>query len=257
METGREKHRSVSGVIGEDRKMKRVKTRMFAGAVCEIAVWNQAEGEKPSLRVKRDRFASAEQYEEFKEAQARRKFVQLVNANHGPSSLEGVLTFDDENELYNFRDARRVRSAYVRRIRRKAPDAKIIIVMGRGNSTARIHFHFIMGEVAEEAIRECWTWGMVVECEHLRAHNYRKGVDHGMDYEDLANYLWKHWTPEQGGHHYYATRNHIRPKPEEPVEIKREYTVDKPPRAPKGYVLVESKANIFGYLYFKYVKLVS
>ena len=237
--------------------MKRVKTRMFAGAVCEIAVWNQADNEKPSLRVKRERFASVEQYEEFKEAQARRKFVQLVNANHGPSSLKGTLTFDDANELYSFKDARKVRSVYVRRIRRRFPDAKIIIVMGRGDSTVRIHFHYIMSGASEEAIRECWTWGEIVECKRLREHNVYDGVDHGQDYTGLAQYYWKHWTPEQGGHHYYATRNHIRPKPEEPVEIKREYTVDKPPRAPKGYVLVESKANIFGYLYFKYVKLVS
>ncbi len=238
--------------------MKRVKTRIFCGNVCEIAVWNQADNEKPSLRVKRERFASLEQYEEFKEAQARRKFVQLVNANHGPSSMEGVLTFDDDNEMYSFKDAKRVRGIFVRRLRRRNQDAKIIVVMGRGDSTARIHFHFIVSGVTEEQIRECWTWGMMVECDHLREHNHNKqGVDLGRDYIGLANYLWKHWTPEQGGHHYYATRNHVRPKPEEPVEIKREYTMDKPPRAPKGYVMVESKATQFGYLYFKYTKILS
>lgn len=237
--------------------MKRVKTRIFSGHVCEQVVWNAADGEKISLRVKRDRFPTIEQYEEFKDAQARRKFVQLINANHGPSSLKGVLTFNDAHELHSFKDARRVRAIFVRRIRRRCPNAKIIIVMGRGDSTARIHFHYIMSGVSEDAIRECWTWGKIVECKPLRKHNVYNGVDCGQDYTGLALYYWHHWTPEQGGHHYYATRNHERPKPEEPMEVKREYTADKPPRAPRGYKLVEAKSTSFGYLYFKYIKILS
>lgn len=237
--------------------MKRVKTRIFAGNVCEIAVWNMADGERISLSVKRERFASPEQYEEFKKAQAMRRFVRMVNANHGPSSMKGTLTFSDDCELYSFKDARRIRSIYVRRIRRRCPDAKIIIVMGRGKSTARIHFHYIMAGVPEDVIRSCWSWGDIVECKHLREHCIYDGVDHGQDYTGLAEYYFKHWTPEQGGHHYYATRNHVQPKPEKPVEIKREYTRAKPPKAPKGYVFVEHRGTEFGYQCFKYIHFVS
>ena len=33
----------------------------------------------------------------------------------------------------------------------------------------------------------------------------------------------------------------------------RVYTESKPPRPPKGYILVETKSTKYGYLYFKYV----
>ena len=58
---------------------------------------------------------------------------------------------------------------------------------------------------------------------YTHAHHYN-GVDRGRDYTDLANYL------------------------------KRNYTEDKPPRPPKGYVFVEAAAMKYGYLYcYKYV----
>ena len=45
-----------------------------------------------------------------------------------------------------------------------------------------------------------------------------------------------------------------KPEREPSVPVKRNYTEDKPPRPPKGYILVESKATQYGYLYFKYVR---
>ena len=89
----------------------------------------------------------------------------------------------------------------------------------------------------------------------LREHNKYNGVDYGADFTGLANYLFNHWTAEQGGHRYYRTRNIEEPKKERVTLIRRDYSVDKPPRAPKGYKLVESECNEFGYLYFKYVKV--
>ena len=234
--------------------MRRVKKRTFAGSVLEQIVYNQAEGGR-IREPKKPRFADVESYEKFKDDIGRRKFAQLINANYGPADWKGTLTFDDAHELYSFKDARRVRCAFVRRIRRKCPGAKILIVMGRGKSTARIHFHFLMSNVPEKVICEAWTWGDIVECKHLREHNRYNGIDHGRDYTALANYYWDHWTAEQGGHHYYATRNHAKAEEEAPEEIKREYTEEKPPRAPKGYKLVERRATPFGYLYFKYVRI--
>ena len=80
-------------------------------------------------------------------------------------------------------------------------------------------------------------------------------MDHGQDYTGLANYLFDHWTPEQGGHRWRPTKNLRQPEREKPKEIKREYSEHKPPKAPKGYMLVESRATKYGYLYFKYVKI--
>ena len=107
----------------------------------------------------------------------------------------------------------------------------------------------------EELIRQKWYLGSVVRIEHLKEHCYYDGVDHGQDYTGLANYLFDHWTPEQGGHRWKGTKNLSQPERENPKEIKRQYSEQKPPRAPKGYVLVESKATRYGYLYFKYVRI--
>lgn len=236
--------------------MKRMKKRIFSGCVCEQIVYTAADSTS-ALRIRRNRFKDEEQYAAFKDAMGRKRFAQLINANFSPESFKGTLTFDAENELYDFADARRIRSAFVRRIRRRCPDAKIIVVMGRGKSTARIHFHYLMDGVTEDVIRGAWTWGEIVECKHLRAHNHYDGVDCGRDYTGLANYYWEHWTREQGGHHYYATRNMDKPEEEKAEETKREYTEAKPPRAPKGYKMVESRTTAFGFLYFKYTKILS
>lgn len=234
-----------------------VKKRVDSGAVCEQFVYSVPDNANVRTYKKRIRFATPEAYEQYKDQQARKRFARMINANYDPSSLKGTLTFDTENEVHDFEDARRVLRSYVRRIRRKCPDAKIILVMGRGLSTARIHLHYIMAGVPESVIHGAWTWGSIKETKHLRRNNKYNGVDHGQDYTALANYYWDHWTPEQGGHHYYATRNHVKPDEEEPREVKRVYSVEKPPRAPKGYKLVEATGNTFGYLYFKYTRIMS
>ena len=125
--------------------------------------------------------------------------------------------------------------------------------MGRGKTTFRIHFHMISDGVSEKLIRDLWGLGDVLRIEHLREHNYYNGVDYGRDYTGLANYLFDHWTPEQGGHRWKQTKNLKRPEREEPTVVKRNYSTTRPPRPPKGYVLVESKETQWGYLYFKYV----
>ncbi len=233
--------------------MKRVKKNTYSGCVCETVVFSVPERADVRKYKKRVRFKTDEEYEEFKDSIGKRKFAQMVNANHDPSSFKGTLTFDDAHELHEFSSARLVRAVYVRRLRRMNPSAKIIIVMGRGETTSRIHFHYIINGLTETQIRRAWTWGEIVECKPLREHNRYDGVDHGRDYTALAFYYWGHWTVEQGGHHYYATRNHVKPEAEDAVEIKREYSVERPPRAPKGYILVEAKDTPFGYVYFKFV----
>ena len=66
-------------------------------------------------------------------------------------------------------------------------------------------------------------------------------------------FFFDHWTPEQGGHRWKQTRNARKPERETPTVAKRVYTESKPPRPPKGYILVETKSTKYGYLYFKYV----
>ncbi len=234
--------------------MKRVKRRTFSGAVCEQEVFSipdrvqDLEKAEPRLR-----FQSEEERELHKIGISRRRHARLINENYGPTSLYSTLTFDNENEVHTFDEARRIRDLYVRRLKYHAPDARINIYMGRGKATQRIHFHMLSEGLPEALIRDQWWFGDVLRIDNLREHNYYNGVDHGRDYTGLANYLFDHWTPEQGGHRWKATRNLKKPEREPAKAVKRNYTESRPPRPPKGYILVESKVTKFGYYYFKYV----
>ena len=234
--------------------MQRVKRRTFSGVVCEQEVFSvpnrtiNMEKAEPRLRFKTD----AER-ELHKIGISRRKHARLVNENFGPTSLYSTLTLDNESEVHTFAEARRIRDLYVRRLKYHAPEAKLTIYMGRGKATQRIHFHMLSEGLPEAHIRSQWGLGGVLRIDNLREHNYYNGVDHGRDYTSIANYLFDHWTPEQGGHRWKQTKNMKKPEREEAKVAKRNYTENRPPRPPKGYVLVESKATKFGYLYFKYV----
>jgi hypothetical protein len=143
---------------------------------------------------------------------------------------------------------------YVRRLKHSYPDAKISLYMGRGENTSRIHWHMVSDGVPEEVIRAKWRQGSIIRVDPLRPHNYYNGVDHGQDYTGLAEYLFGHWTPEQGGHHCRATKNLEQPTVERVTVCKREYSESKPPKAPKGYKLVAYESNKFGYQKFTYVR---
>lgn len=232
----------------------RAKRRIFAGSVCEQEVYTVPERVKDAGRYEpRPRFSSKEEYEEFKRQIARRNFARKVNATFSPQSLYITLTLDRENEAHTYEEADAIINPFWRRLRRLNPDMQAVLSKGFGKRTSRIHFHMIVNGITEEQIREKWNAGKVARIEHLREHNYYNGVDHGQDYTGLANYLFDHWTKEQGGHRWKQTRNARKPDRETPTVAKRVYTESKPPRPPKGYILVETKSTKYGYLYFKYV----
>jgi len=235
--------------------MPRIKRRTYSGCVCEQEVFTVAANRK-SLKTAepRERFKTEEDRARHREGISRRHHARLVNENFTPDSLYSTLTMDDEHEVHTFEEADKLADRYIRRLRYLNPDAQIMFHMGRGRSTNRIHFHMLSNGLSEKVIREKWRAGKVVSIENLRAHNYYNGVDHGRDYMALANYLFNHWTPEQGSHRWRQTKNIRQPVQETPKIVKRDYSESKPPRAPKGYKLVEHRSNQFGYQYFKYIK---
>lgn len=232
--------------------MKRVRRHTYAGQVLDIEVYT-VNNQTASLREPTPRFKDEEARKAFMLARARKYHERLVNANFTPAGYYCTLTFDRENECHTWKETKYLAQLYIRRIKRKYEKAKIMWYAGRGAKTARYHIHMLIENVPEEIIYKQWTYGDVVRVEHLREHNYYNGVDHGRDYTALANYLFDHWTPEQGKHRYRATRNLRKPEREEPKEIKRVYTPEKPPKTPKGYKLVDIHATKYGYICFKYV----
>ena len=234
--------------------MRRVKRRIFTGSVCEQIVYNAPDRvEIKDAKPKRIRFKDEAEREKHKTDISRRRHARKFQANFSPESIYTTLTFDDEHEVHTFQDAKRVRDNYCRRLLRACPGCTVFIYMGRGKSTSRIHFHMVTNGVPEDVIVGKWRCGSVLRTEHLREHNYINGQDRGRDYSGLANYLFNHWTAEQGGHRWKQAGEIKEPDVEPATECKRDYTTDKPPIAPKGYILVESMATPYGYLYFRYV----
>lgn len=234
--------------------MPMVKKRTFYGVICEQEVFHlPANTKNIKTATPKARFKNDDERNLHKEKQAKRQHAKKVNANFTSQSLYSTLTFDNDWEVHTFEDAKIMRNRYYDRLKRKYPNAKIHIYMGRGKVTDRIHFHMLTDGIPESFILEKWDAGKVVRVKKLRKHNFYNGVDHGEDYTGLANYLFDHWTKEQGGQHYKGSRNMSKIEPEETKAIKRRYSEKTPPPAPKGYKLVEAKANYFGYMLFKYV----
>lgn len=235
----------------------RIKRRTFSGVVCEQEVFTVPDSKRKLKDAQpQERFQDEEERARHRLLISRRHHARIVNANYTPQSLYSTLTLDNEHEVHTFEEARRIRDLYVRRLKRLNPQAQINIYMGRGKGTWRIHFHMLSNGLTEEDIQEKWQAGQVLRIEKLREHNYYNGIDHGADYTGLANYLFDHWTPEQGegSHRWKQTRNLRQPVVEEPTVVKRHYSEAKPPRAPKGYKLVECMSNRFDYLRFLYIK---
>ena len=211
--------------------VKRHKRRKFSGRVCEQIVYTVAGGTDPKTsRPKKPRFQSQEEREEFNTRISAAKFVALVNANFSPSSYYSTLTLDQEHEVHTAPEMRRIRDNFYRRMVYRYPEAKIVIVYGRGKSTNRFHLHLITDGIPADELGRLWGLGSVIDCK-----------PHG------------HWRKEFGGHRYKASRSCVRPEPEPATEAIRDYSPTRPPVAPRGYILVESRATQYGFLYFKYV----
>ncbi len=238
------------------KQKKRVKRRTFSGCVCEQEVFTVAANRRDLSKAEPiERFKSEYERAQHREGISRRHHARLVNANFTPDSLYTTLTLDNDNECHTFYEARELGDLYIRRLKYACPDARIMLYMGRGKKTSRIHFHMLSDGIGGDVIEDKWGHGEIVDQRNLRAHNYYNGVDHGQDYTGLANYLFGHWTPEHGtSRRWRATKNIRQPEPEKPTVAILEYSESKPPRAPKGYKLVEHRSNKFGYQYFKYVK---
>ena len=238
---------------------KRHKRRLFAGAVCTQIVYTVAEGtdRKKSL-PRKPRFQSQDERDEFNRKISEARMAALVNANFGPESLYSTLTFDIDYDVHTAAECRRERDNFYRRLIRRYPEAKLLIVYGQGKSTSRFHLHMISDGIPADEIAKIWGRGSVAESKHLRKHNFYldengNKVDHGQDYTALSNYLHRHWRKEFGGHRYKASRTCVRPEPEPATEAVRDYSPERPPVAPRGYILVESRATRYGFLYFKHV----
>lgn len=112
--------------------MQRVKRRIFSGAVCEQEVFNISDRLTDIKKAEpRPRFKTEEEREQHRIGISRRKHARLVNENFSPRSLYSTLTLDNENEVHTFKEAKRIRDLFVRRLKYAFPDAVIFIYLFR------------------------------------------------------------------------------------------------------------------------------
>lgn len=241
--------------------MPRIKQVTVSGNVLEQEIFYVAPNTQKlkESTPKPQNIKTDDEKEEYNRKQSLKRFIRIVNTNFSPSAFYVTNTFDDAHLPADFKGARRFLDNYFRRLQYAFPLMVAVAVMGRGKRSGRIHIHCIISGPDEKTIREKWTGGAVVRADPLREHNYYSGVDRGRDYEALAIYLFNHWTDEQGnsGKRWKQTKTIQPPDKKKPTKPKRQYSIDKPPITPKGYILVEareSKHYTGGYLCFRYVK---
>ncbi len=236
-----------------------MKRRRFAGVTLDQEVVPISDKAAKNVKTAKPklRFKDAAERLAHRMNMARRHFIRMFNATFRPGDIYGTPTFDDEHEVHTFAEARHIRTLYRRKLRRACPDGVFVIVMGRGKSTARIHFHIVAQGVPQEVLEKLWTWGKVQSVRALRAHNYyeKNGVkvDHGPDFTGLATYLFNHWTEEQGGHYYMPSGNVRQSDDEEPTNAKRRYSDKHPPEAPDGYIYIGRDTTPYGYSCYHYI----
>lgn len=237
--------------------MQQIKRRIFAGVVCIQDVWQQKSFTPGKSEMPRARFRTQEERDRFNLLRSRRHHALVINQNYTPNSLYSTLTFNREEEIHSFEEAKIIRNRFYDVLQYKYPHAKISIYMGRGKSTHRIHFHMLTDGIPAEYIKEKWKYGEIIEIDRLRENNYYNGVNHGCDYTGLANYLFDHWSPAQGkGKRYKQSKNHVQPIVEKNALCSRMYNENKPPVPPKGYMYIGcTKETQYGYISFKYIKI--
>lgn len=232
------------------------KRNVYSGSVLEQEVYIIAANTKniKAAEPKPPHCRTEEEREAHRTAASKRRFRRMMNTNFDPLSFYVIFTIDNDHYVDNFKDADRIMNNYIRRLRTSFPDSVIVAVMGRGKNTNRIHFHAVIARADEAAIVGKWNAGKIVRIEHLREHNFYEGVDRGCDFTGLADYMFEHWTPEQGGKRWKQTRNVRQPIKEKPKPIRRRYDVSKPPKAPDGYELTGYYETPYGYQCFTYVR---
>lgn len=232
------------------------KRKIYSGCVLDVEVYTVNEGVKNAddIEKKLSRPRTEEEKKIANERQSRKRFVGNVNSTFVNGGQYVTLTYSDNNLPKSYEEAEGKLKKFIRKMRYKFPGAKIMAVTGYGRRSGRLHHHLIISGVWESYIAEKWKEGSITRIEPLRAHNIYNGKDHGRDYTALANYLFDH-AIEVKRKRWVQTRNITRPEKEAAKEIKRNYTREKPPKTPKGYMLVDVYEGVNGFLNFKFVKI--
>ena len=227
--------------------MRVSKREIKSGAVLEIDYFPVSNNVKTLTNAKpKERFANAEERNAHNVGIQRRANSRLVNANFTPKSFKVELTLDDSHNVQTLDEAKKIIKNYVRNIRRKYPDSKVMAYIGHHGQKARYHFHLLIDGIPPDVFLSKWFFGMIKKSENLWSHT--------QDYTAVAEYFFNQGVCSgKGASRCHKSGNFIKPEYIRTREVKQAPRINKPPHR-EGYVHVYTYSNGLGYIYFKYVR---
>lgn len=212
-------------------------------------------GNKPRNKIKKKAMSTPKQ-KNLNEKNARRYFIQLMNANFSNQDFHVTLTYNDDHNPETAEEAERLVANYIRRIKRrqkKVSNAPIKYMLVTQVGKVRTHHHLVLScELSRDEIENAWGLGYA-NCDRLKPDEY--------GFEALARYLAKH----TGGKKRWSCSHNLK-KPvlvEKVMSVKGVYSHKKMQfncmdrefweKRFKGYAFTECKAEfneITGWSYY-------
>ena len=155
--------------------MKAVKEVCVAGRTIDVSLRISSGSHRGKRRQKKN--ISSEAVRANNDRLAVKNLARILNANFKKGDIHLVLTY---KEPPSEEQAKKDRTNYIRRLRRKGFDVKAIAVAEKGKH-GRIHHHFVISGVGSEDLEAEWRSGWV----------NIKYLDDSGDYTKLAEYLIK------------------------------------------------------------------
>lgn len=104
--------------------MQRVRRDIYSGVVLERIIYSVGDRTQKPYRPRKPRFKTDEERARFNAEVARRAHTRIINENFTPASMYSTLTQDDEHEVHDFKDFRRLCVNFRRRLLYAYPEAK-------------------------------------------------------------------------------------------------------------------------------------
>jgi len=177
---------------------------------CEIYPMFGRDDEKKVRAAKKN--ITPEKQRRLNDERARRRLIQLADANFTDRDIHLTLTYRNERTLEECRKDLRNFLLRVKRYREKAgmePLKYIYTIEGKtelskGFPVKRIHIHMLMnGGISREMLEEMWAMGYA-NADRLQP------TERGL--EEIASYIIKEARGKSGARKWSASRNLVKPK---------------------------------------------
>lgn len=233
--------------------MPYIEKQIRSGAILEIERFFSPRCNNRKRKEKRE--ISSKEQKNANRIRSEKELWRMINTNFSGKKGDQFNTFTFRNAV-DEEHARQDWKNFLRRVKRyRKKDGNIVFrYLYTVEKAGQWHIHAIMNGIPLEALTKLWDKGRVTSSI----------LDNTNDYKDLATYLSKRTKAATGeeaeerrkhSRSWSGSRNLARPEVKT-REIKKEFILKKPPKAPKGYILLpnwEIGCTAWGCLYQKFI----